>query len=191
MGDKEGNKPKSYYNKVSLIIVVRANIGWVLSEISFSEGYIHYLKKHSNNPKELVLSSSPFVQMRKLSLGEAKQPCGTDGRWYKWSHSWRRWLLCKSCTSRISTDTGMQETCEIQRPPCSSLSHGRQGNWGQIKRQDSNLLLLWSCMLSPRKIRNYIINDIVVCSVSICPGNKSSWVLWPDPQSLLSCGLQN
>jgi hypothetical protein len=44
----------------------------------------------------------------------------------------------------------------------------------QRKRQANSKWFLWSCTLSSRKICNYMINDIVVCNISICHGNKSS-----------------
>lgn len=123
--------------------------------------------------------------MRKPSLEELNSQVAlntlntTDGRWYQWCHSSRRPLLGKSYTSpyicRLSM-LGLQEPFEIQGPFCLCLSHCRQGNWGQIKRQNSSLLLLWSHMLSPGKTCNYMINDSVVCNVSLCPGNKSSWI---------------
>lgn len=67
-----------------------------------------------------------------------------------------------------------KETFKIREHPVPASPTADKGTEPKSKRQDSPMLLRWSYALSPRKMCNYMINDIVVCNVSICSGNKSS-----------------
>lgn len=120
-----------------LITIIIANIGWVLSEISLSEIYIHYLNNHCSNPKKLVLSSSSFLRWKNWGLERLSRRVAQIGGSTNKTMAQEGHCCVRGAPPSMSTGSWglrLQETFKIQRQSCPRLSCHRQGNWGQEQK---------------------------------------------------------
>lgn len=158
------------------MVTVISNAGCVLPELSFSEGYTHYFNNHSNSPEDLLLSLSPFLQTKKLTLGRLSSCTwqtggGTDDAMAREDTAVKELPLpiyLQALEVRAARDLQDPEAILPQPLPLQARRLRPEPETGELS------IASVATMLPSRKICNYMINDIVVCDVSVCPGNKSS-----------------